>query len=158
IGQTSEPVRVAAASNGNGAGSNDPRVSSLGADALTAMLGQRERRMIAAIELCRRGEPAAVRPVFAALEAMSRAEAGRLLRGLVGFKRVAEPLLLALLESGERFLREAVALALAVLESEVGLEVGCDLLLDGPTEIWREVARALGESGEADVLALAARL
>ena len=158
IGQTSEPVRVAAASNGNGAGSNDPRVSSLGADALTAMLGQRERRMIAAIELCRRGEPAAVRPVFAALEAMSRAEAGRVLGHVVGFKREAEPHLLALLESRKGFLRQGAALALAVLKSEVGLEACCDLLLDEPTEIWREVARALGESGEAAVLPLAARL
>jgi hypothetical protein len=45
-----------------------------------------------------------------------------------------------------------------VLKSEVGLEACCDLLLDEPTEIWREVARALGESGEAAVLPLAARL
>ena len=150
-------MRVAAAPNGNGS-SSDPRVSALAADTLTQMLGQRERRMIAAIELCRRGEPAAVRPVFAALEAMSRAEAGRVLGHVVGFKREAEPHLLGLLESRKGFLRQGAALALAVLKSEVGLEACCDLLLDEPTEIWREVARALGESGEAAVLPLAARL
>ena len=158
IGQTTEPVRVApAAANGNGAGS-DPRVTALDPDALVAMLGQRERRMIASIELCRRGDPAAVRPVFGALEAMSRAEAGRVLGHVVGFKREAEPHLLGLLESRKSFLRQGAALALAVLKSEVGLEACCDLLLDEPTEIWREVARALGESGEAAVLPLAARL
>ncbi|HEU5055614.1 MAG TPA: hypothetical protein VFU21_03790, partial [Kofleriaceae bacterium] len=159
IGQTSEPVaRAAAGANGNGAAGGDPRVSSLAADALAAMLAQRERRMVAAIELCRRGDPAAVRPVFAALEAMSRAEAGRVLGHVIGFKREAEPHLLALLESRKGFLRQGAALALAVLKSEVGLEACCDLLLDEPTEIWREVARALGESGEAAVLPLAARL
>lgn len=160
IGQTSEPVARAApaGANGNGSTTGDPRVTGLGADALVAMLGQRDRRMIAAIELCRRGDPAAIRPVFTAIEAMSRAEAGRVLGHVVGFQREAEPHLLALLESRKGFLRQGAALALAVLRSEVGLEACCDLLLDEPTEIWREVARALGESGEAAVLPLAARL
>lgn len=161
IGQNSDVIarvpgaRERAAKNGNGA---DPRVSGLAGDALLAMLGQRERRMVAAVELCRRGEPAAVRPVFSALEAMSRAEAGRVLGHVVGFGREGEPHLLALLESRKGFLRQGAALALAVMKSEVGLEATCDLLLDEPTEIWREVARALGESGEAAVLPLAARL
>jgi len=163
IGQNSEPMaRMATggeggARNGHGA-SGDPRVSSLAPDALIAMLGQRERRMIAAVELCRRGDPACIRPVFTALEAMSRAEAGRVLGHVVGFEREAEPHLLGLLESRKGFLRHGAALALAVLRSEVGLEACCDLLLDEPTEIWREVARALGESGEGAVLPLAARL
>ncbi len=163
IGQTSEPMRAlpggpGAAANGNGQASGDPRVSALAADALVAMLGQRERRMNAAIELCRRGDPASIRPVFATIEAMSRGEAGRVLGHVVGFRREGEPHLLALLESRKGFLRQGAALALAVLKSEVGLEACCDLLLDEPTEIWREVARALGESGDAAVLPLAARL
>ncbi len=163
IGQTAEPVAraapggPAAPANGNG-GTGDPRVSALAADALVAMLGQRERRLIAAIELCRRGDPAAIRSVFGTIEGMSRAEAGRVLGHVVGFRREGEPHLLALLESRKGFLRQGAALALAVLKSEVGLEACCDLLLDEPTEIWREVARALGESGEAAVLPLAARL
>ena len=162
IGQTSEPMaRLAAAAGGPGNGhpaGGDSRVTGLATEALVAMLGQRERRMIAAIELCRRGDPAAIRPVFGAIEAMSRAEAGRVLGHVVGFEREAEPHLLSLLESRKGFLRQGAALALAVLKSAVGLEACCDLLLDEPTEIWREVARALGESGDGAVLPLAARL
>jgi len=160
IGQTSEPMaRLPSSAPGNGhAGGGDSRVTGLAIDALVAMLGQRERRMMAAIELCRRGDPAAIRPVFGAIEAMSRAEAGRVLGHVVGFEREAEPHLLSLLESRKGFLRQGAALALAVLKSAVGLEACCDLLLDEPTEIWREVARALGESGDGAVLPLAARL
>jgi hypothetical protein len=166
IGETTPLPTMEPGAGDNGAGNGhapapaaaDPRVSSLDAEALVAMLEQRDRRMMAAVELCRRADPASIRPVFAVLEGMSRAEAGRVLGHVVAFEREAEPHLLGLLESRKGFLRHGAALALAVLRSEVGLEAICDLLLDEPTEIWREVARALGESGEVAVLPLAARL
>jgi HEAT repeat protein len=125
---------------------------------LLAALGDRTRRLAAATELCRRGAPSAVEPVFAALELMSRVEAGHVLGSIIGFGRAAEPTLLAGLANRKAFLRQGAALALAVMKSEAGVEAVCDLLLDEPTEIWREVARALGETGAAAVMPLAARL
>jgi hypothetical protein len=136
----------------------DPRVAGLDDAGLRALLAQRDRRMFAAIELCRRGDPAAVGPVFAAIESMSRAEAGRVLARVNEFGRQAEKALVAGLAGRKSYLRQGAALALAVQKSEAGLEAICDLVLDEPTEIWREVARALGEVGEAAVMPLVARL
>jgi hypothetical protein len=143
--------------SGAGEGARSP-VSQLDDEALVAALGHRERRMEAAIELARRGERGAVAPVFAALAGMSRAEAGRVLGSVVGFGRNAEPYLMAELGSRKSYLRQGAALALAVLGSEAGLEAICDRLLDEPTELWREIARALGETGESAVMPLVARL
>src|SRR5690606_1429902 len=93
-----------------------------------------------------------------ALGAMTRAEAGRVLGSVIGFGNLAEPHLLAALDSRKSYLRQGAALALAMIGSEAGIEAICDLLFDEPTEIWREVARALGETGEAAVMPPVARL
>lgn len=127
-------------------------------DGLRALLTEKTRRMAAAIELCRRGEPAAAPAVFDALAGMSRAEAGRVLASAVGFGHAAEPHLLDQLKGRKGYLRQGAALALGVLKTEAGVEAICDVLFDEPTEIWREVARAIGEAGPGAVMPLAARL
>ncbi|HWM86641.1 MAG TPA: CpXC domain-containing protein [Kofleriaceae bacterium] len=126
--------------------------------ALVAALATRERRAAAAIELCRRGAPGGIEPVFNSLETMSRAEAIRVFGSVIGFGRAAEPHLVTRLRSRRAFQRQGAALALSVMKSEAGVEAVCDLLLDEPTEIWREVARALGDTGAMAVMPLAARL
>lgn len=159
------------AGNGNGSGSGSGRragsartgslagpVEHMDDAALLRLLDVRERRMEAAIELAHRGSSALAGPVFTALDSMSRGEAGRVLGSATGFGRAAEPHLLSLLGSRKGFLRQGAALALAVLRGEAGLEAICDLLIEEPTEIWREVARALGESGAAAVMPLVSRL
>ncbi len=45
-----------------------------------------------------------------------------------------------------------------LLAREAGLEASSDFLLGEPTELWREIARALGETGAVAVMPLAARL
>ncbi|HUS69116.1 MAG TPA: CpXC domain-containing protein [Kofleriaceae bacterium] len=153
-------ARARAGSNGRRGrtGSMAGPVEHMDDAALLRLLDHRERRMPAAIELARRGDSQLAGPVFAALDSMSRGEAGRVLGSAIGFGRSAEPHLLALLTSRKGFLRQGAALSLAVLHGETGREAICDLLLDEPTEIWREVARALGESGAAAVMPLVSRL
>ncbi|HKE17407.1 MAG TPA: CpXC domain-containing protein [Kofleriaceae bacterium] len=132
--------------------------ANLDAAVLIGRLGDRGRRQAAAVELCRRGEPSALQPVFGALESMTRAESSGVLASTAGFGRAAEPHLLAGLRSRKAYLRQGAALALAVMKSEAGVEAICELLLDEPTEVWRELARAVGEAGPAAVMPLAARL
>ena len=125
---------------------------------LLALLDDRERRVSAALELCERGEPAAVRPVMNAVRRMSRSDAVRVLGAMVRLGPPAAPALTAGLASSKAFLRHGCALALALLRTEEGTEAVVDLLLSEPTEIWREIARAVGHVGPAALMPLAARL
>ncbi|HVV88233.1 MAG TPA: hypothetical protein VHE35_34565, partial [Kofleriaceae bacterium] len=125
---------------------------------LLSMLDDRTRRLDAAIELCARRDPAAIRPVMAAVRRMSRAEAVRVLGSMVKFGPAAAPALTAGLASSKAFLRHGCALALALLRSEEGTEAVIDVLLSEPTEIWREIARAVGQVGPPALMPLAARL
>lgn len=127
-------------------------------DELVGLLDDRDLRYAAAIELCNRRSPATLRPLFVALRRMTRAEAGHVFGNLVGFGEVAVAPLIETLSSRKGFLRQGAALALAALGAEDGLEPVCDLLLSEPTDIWKEVARAVGEYGARSVMPLAARL
>jgi CpXC protein len=140
------------------AGTRSGELAQLDQSELVARLDDRDRRLAAALELCRRGEPSAIEPVFRALEAMTRPEASRVLASAVGFGRAVESHLLTVLRHQRPFLRQGAALALAVMKSEAGAEAMCDLLLDEPSRMWRELARALGETGAVAVMPLAARL
>ncbi len=125
---------------------------------LVGLLDDKDARKDAALELCKRAEPAGVGPVFGAIRRMTRGEAVRVLPHVVGFGERAVPHLLDGLRSRKGFLRHGCALALGVIKSGEGIEALCDLLLSEPTEIWREVARAVGELGAGAVMSLAARL
>ncbi len=124
-------------------------------DELLAMLDDREKRVSAAIELCERGEARAAVPVIAAVAKMSRAEAVRVLGMSVKFGDAAAAPLIQGLSSSKGFLRHGCALALALLRTEDGTQAVIDLLLNEPTEIWREVARAIGQVGPTGLMPLA---
>ena len=81
-----------------------------------------------------------------------------MLPAVVRFGERAVPHLVDGLRSRKGFLRQGCALALGVLKSAEGIESLCDLLLSEPTDVWREVARAVGEIGAGAVMSLAARL
>lgn len=125
---------------------------------LLARLEDKDLRLDAAVELARRGEERAIGAVFNTLRRMTRGEAVKVLGASVGFGPKAAPHLIDGLRSRKGFLRQGCALALAVLKSEEGVEAICDLLVSEPTEIWRELARAIGEVGPAAVMSLATRL
>jgi len=126
-------------------------------DELLALLDDRTQRVAAALELCDRGDPRAVRPVLGAIRRMGRAEAVRVLGAVVKFGEDAAPALTAGLGSSKAFLRHGCALALGMLRTEAGTEAVIDLLLSEPTEIWRELARAVGQIGPSALMPLAAR-
>ncbi len=125
---------------------------------LIAALDDRQRRVEAALELCDRGDAGAVRPVMNAARRMGRSEAVRVLGAMVKLGPAAAPALTAGLSSSKSFLRHGCALALALLRTEAGTEAVVDALLAEPTEIWREIARAVGHIGPAALMPLAARL
>ena len=135
-----------------------PRVAGRGAGELLGLLDDRDLRYAAAVELCSHRDPTTIRPLFAALNQMTRAEAGHVFGNLVAFGDGVVAPLIETLGSRKGFLRQGAALALAALGADDGLEPVCDLLLSEPTDIWKEVARAVGEYGSRAVMPLAARL
>jgi hypothetical protein len=86
---------------------------------------------------------------------MSRAEAVRVLGMSVKFGPAAAAPLTAGLRSSKGFLRHGCALALALLRTDDGIHAVIDLLINEPTEIWREVARAIGQVGPTALMPLA---
>jgi hypothetical protein len=93
--------------------------------------------------------------VIASVSKMSRAEAVRVLGLSVKFGDAAAQPLTAGLASSKGFLRHGCALALALLRTEAGTQAVIELLLNEPTEIWREVARAIGQVGPTGLIPLA---
>nr|HEX4313495.1 hypothetical protein [Kofleriaceae bacterium] len=126
-------------------------------DELIALLEDRNKRVLAALELCERGDARAAAPVIGVVQKLSRAEAVRVLGTSVRFGAAAAPALLAGLRSSKAFLRHGCALALAMLHTEDGTDAVIELLLSEPTEIWREIARAVGQVGPQALMPLAAQ-
>ncbi|HTR51196.1 MAG TPA: hypothetical protein VMJ10_10855 [Kofleriaceae bacterium] len=125
---------------------------------LLARLDDKKDRVTAASELCDRGDPRAAVPVIAAVHKMSRADAVRILGKTVKLGAAAAPPLTEGLKSSKAFLRHGCALALALLRTEDGTQAVIELLLDEPTEIWREIARAVGQVGPPALMPLASKL
>ncbi|MBI5478645.1 MAG: hypothetical protein HY906_07320 [Deltaproteobacteria bacterium] len=121
-------------------------------------LDRKDGRKDAALELCRRGDRQHLPALFAAVRRMTRSEAIRVLPALVRFGAAAEPLFVEGLEARKSFLRQGCALALGSMKAAESTDGLVKLLIEEPTEIWREVARALGDIGRASVMSLAARI
>jgi len=141
----------------DGAGSANP-LASTSTEQLIALLDDKGQRVAAAGELCDRGPSvgaAAAAPVIAAVKKMSRAEAVRILGKCVKFGPVAAQPLIEGLGSSKAFLRHGSALALALLRTEEGTQAVIDALINEPTEVWREIARALGQVGPSALMPLA---
>lgn len=127
-------------------------------ETLIAMLDEKATRVAAANELCERGPEVAelaAPAVIAAVKKMSRAEAVRILGKCVKFGPAAAPPLMEGLGSSKAFLRHGCALALALLRTDEGTYAVIEALISEPTEVWREVARALGQVGLAALMPLA---
>src|SRR3569623_2424005 len=89
---------------------------------------------------------------------MSRAEAVRILGKSVMFGAVAAGPLIEGRQSSKAYRRHAGALALALLRTDEGTHAVIDLLVTEPTEIWREIARAIGQVGAPALMPLAAHV
>ena len=125
---------------------------------LLVLLDDKKHRVLAAAELCDRGDPRAAVPVIAAVKKMSRAEAVRILGKSVKLGSAASAPLIEGLQSSKAFLRHGCALALALLRDEDGTHAVIQLLFDEPTEIWREIARAIGQIGPTALMPLASHV
>ncbi len=139
----------------------DPREKpeELGTAQLVALLEDDEqRRLSAALELARRRQTGAVGAVFSSLLRMTRKEAVEVLGAAVSFGPGAVPYLVEGLAARKAFLRQGCALALGILATEEAIEALSDALVSEPTDIWTEIARALGEAGPPAVMSVVSRL
>lgn len=125
---------------------------------LVALLEPKELRREAAVVLCERRETPTLPALFSAIRRMPRAEANLVLPAVVAFGPPVENWLIEGLKSKKAFMRQGCALALGALKTPLGVDALVRLLLFEPTEIWSEVARALGDVGAQAVMLLAARL
>ncbi len=127
-------------------------------DELLTLLDDKNQRVAAANELCDRGDARAAIAVVNAVKKMSRSEAVRILGKSVKFGAPAAPALLEGLQSSKAYLRHGCALALALLRTDEGSHAVIELLITEPTEIWREIARAIGQIGPTALMPLAAHV
>lgn len=112
-------------------------------------------RLAAVRELCGREVKDAAERVVAAVARMSRAEA---VAGFAHCLRLGEGVelpLISALRSSKSYIRQGAALTLGKLRSERGAAAVVELLLSEPTEIWKELARALAQVGPIALPALA---
>ncbi len=121
---------------------------------LTALLEQKELRRDAAVILCERRETPTLPAIFPVVRKMTRHEANVVLPAVTRFGGAAERWLLEGLKSKKSFMRQGCALALGALKTPAAIDALCKLLVTEPTEIWGEVARALGDAGGAAVATL----
>jgi hypothetical protein len=89
---------------------------------------------------------------------MSRGEAVRVLARVGKLGMAGKPALLDGLSSSKGYLRQGAALALALLRSDDATQAVIELLLSEPTELWRELARAVGRIGVPALSPLASQL
>jgi hypothetical protein len=141
------------ASNGGG---GDLRALPTGE--LTGLLERKELRREAALVLCERREAQTLGAVFSAIRRMPRGEANIVLPAATAFGPAAERWFVEGLRSKKSFMRQGCALALGTLKTPLGIDALVALLVGEPTEIWPEVARALGDVGAPAVMPLAAKL
>jgi hypothetical protein len=127
-------------------------------DELIALLDDKNQRVAAATELCDRGDGRAAVAVINAVKKMSRAEAVRILGKSVKFGPAAVPPLVEGLQSSKAFLRHGCALALGLLRTDEGTHAVIEQLINEPTEIWREIARAIGQIGPTALMPLASHV
>lgn len=116
---------------------------------LVASLEDPQARLAAALELCRRQAELAAEPVIAALPHMGRSEAVQVFAAAVRLGLSVEEPLISALAGSKAYVRQGAALALSLLRGDEGAAAVVALLLTEPTEIWKEVARALGQVGPA---------
>lgn len=151
------PAGVAPAVRARPAATDGPPLSARPLEALTALLEDRDARLEAAVAIAARRDPASLPALFGVLRRMSRVEANALLGRLAAFGPPAERWLIEGLRSRKAFMRQGCALALGRVATPLAIDALARLLFDEPTEIWTEIARAIGDVGAPAVPALAAR-
>ena len=126
----------------------DPaKLPQMGAPELVVLLDHPDVRRHAALELCRRSEPELLDSLMKAVRKMPRADVVRVVPRIAEFGEAAGDVLIDGLAAKKTFVRQAAALSLGHLKLRRAVVPLVHLLGSEPSEVWRELARVLGEFG-----------
>lgn len=125
------------------------KIAQMGPPELVLLLEHPRARRAAAIELCRRGDAELVDAVYKAVRKMPRPEVVRVAAKVVGFGEAAGDVLIDGLTARKTFVRQASAVALGQLKLRRAVVPLLHLLQSEESGVWKEVARVLGELGQA---------
>lgn len=139
---------------GSLAGVDPAKLPDMGPPELVLLLDHPRVRREAALELCRRGDPEFLDTLFKAVRKMPRAEVVRVVPRIAEFGEPAADVLIDGLGAKKTFVRQAAALALGHLKLRRAVVPLVHLLQNEPSDVWREVARVLGELGTGATRAL----
>jgi hypothetical protein len=127
----------------------DPaKIPEMGKPELLLLLDHPRVRQRAALELCRRSDPELVDALYKAVRKMPRSDVARVVPKIVAFGEAAGDALIDGLSARKTFVRQASALALGHLKLRRAVVPLIHLLENEPSDVWKEVARVLGELGQ----------
>lgn len=124
-----------------------PVLTALPVAELVAALEDPAYRAEASLELCRRRATEAAVALVERLAEQPRERVAELAAHLLWLERAVEAPLLAALGSTRPHIRQLAALTLGSLGGDDVAAALVELLLIEPSELWREVARAIGQVG-----------
>jgi hypothetical protein len=128
----------------------DPaKLAEMGPPELVLLLDHPRARRAAALELCRRGDPELVDAVYKAVRKMPRPEVVQVAARVVAFGEASGDALIDGLGARKTFVRQASALVLGQLKLRRAVVPLLHLLQSEESDVWKEVARILGELGQA---------
>jgi hypothetical protein len=121
----------------------------MGPPELVLLLDHPRARRAAALELCRRGDAEFVDAVYKAVRKMPRPEVVQVAARVVAFGEASGDALIDGLGARKTFVRQASALVLGQLKLRRAVVPLLHLLQSEESDVWKEVARILGELGQA---------
>jgi len=128
----------------------DPaKLAEMGPPELVLLLDHPRARRAAALELCRRGDAELVDAVYKAVRKMPRPEVVQVAARVVAFGEASGDALIDGLGARKTFVRQASALVLGQLKLRRAVVPLLHLLQSEESDVWKEVARILGELGQA---------
>lgn len=130
----------------------DPsKLVEMGPPELVMLLEHPNHRRDAALELCRRGDPALGETLCKSVRKMPRPEVVRVVPRLTELGEELGDALIDGLGARKTFVRQAFALALGHLKLRRAVVPLVHLLASEDSEVWREVARVVGSFGTASL-------
>ncbi len=134
---------------------DEAQLDAMSVEQLGVLLEHPTLRVAAAAALCRRKDAALLPLVYRALRRMSRDDVLRVFPHVLRFGEDAADVLIDGLGARKTFVRQASAIGLGRLKLRRSVAPLVNLLLTEPSEVWREVARVLGELGSSALRSVA---
>lgn len=131
------------------------KLPAMGGPELVMLLDHPKARRHAAIELAKRADSQHASLVVQAMRKMPRVDVARVAPHLPKFGEAVGDALLDALAARKTFVRHAAVLALGELKSRRAVTPLVQLLATEESDVWRDIARVLGELGSASLRAIA---